>query len=62
MTEWISFEKQKPPYDIPLLIFVNRYVMMHVNTWTSANCWADKDLEGFITHWMLLPAPPKEEE
>lgn len=61
MSAWISLKKQKPPSDTPVLVFVNRYVLMHVNTWKSSECWEDDSLDGFITHWMPLPDAPEDD-
>jgi len=73
MSEWIKCEDRLPPIDIPVLVarFDNRtkvrmYFIEILVRFSS--CWVDtqdnKPINpkyGYVTHWMPLPEPPKED-
>lgn len=68
VNNWISVEDKLPNKDQDVLIYKGNHIgdMMYVYTYSGNNEWEDEygywsrtDDEG-ITHWMPLPAPPKE--
>lgn len=64
MSEWISVKDSNPQNGVKVLCFVNDIV----NSWCEVLYydglgWAtvdDQDYQCIVTHWMPLPAQPKE--
>jgi len=62
---WISVYDQLPPYNEKVLVFygVDRYIgiAMLENVFGQQTFWSDgRKAVSYITHWMPLPAQPKE--
>lgn len=68
MSEWISSEDRLPPYGLPVLVVYHGVVQQaayvrDIGEWQAANDdTSDHMPEGFVSHWMPLPYPPKEEK
>ena len=64
--EWISVKARLPENDTRVLAYCKDRCI-HDMKWSWAdNAWYDKGsaavyLAGFVTHWLPLPEPPKEE-
>ena len=71
MSKWISVKDRLPEIDI-LVLCCSLKSLSPTYGWYNGNFWSvndepnhfkDKiDRISFITHWMPLPAPPKEKE
>ena len=68
MNKWISVKDELPEKNTAVLIYRGAYIgsLISVYTYIGHDEWEDEygywsrtDDEG-ITHWMSLPAPPKE--
>lgn len=58
--DWISVEDRLPEPGVDVLA---AYRDRHINMGTAGDDWLEEDIEdGYITHWMPLPEPPKEEK
>lgn len=58
--EWISVEDRLPEPGVDVLA---AYRDRHINMGTAGDDWLEEDIEdGYITHWMPLPEPPREEK
>lgn len=56
--DWISVEDRLPELGVDVLA---AYRDRHINMGTVGDDWLEEDIEdGYITHWMPLPEPPKE--
>lgn len=56
--DWISVEDRLPEPGVDVLA---AYRDRHINMGTAGDDWLEEDIEdGYITHWMPLPEPPKE--
>lgn len=58
--DWISVEDRLPEPGVDVLA---AYRDRHINMGTAGDDWLEEDIEdGYITHWMPLPEPPREEK
>lgn len=56
--DWISVEDRLPEPGVDVLA---AYRDRHINMGTAGDDWLEEDIEdGYITHWMPLPEPPRE--
>jgi len=60
MSEWISVKDRLPDVTGDYTVYNPRsvYMTIYTATWFNGE-WNNSN--GFITHWMPLPAPPKGE-
>ena len=64
--KWISVKEQLPHRHKFVIVYYGKFrgVIMSVMAWDGEN-WYDGSFNGdneWITHWMPLPEPPKEDE
>ena len=60
MNEWIKVTDRLPDLMQVVLVFYDPYIWIERRTEPKdGNIWASTDKK-FITHWMPLPAPPKD--
>jgi hypothetical protein len=63
--KWISVKDRMPAYGIPVLVVYHGVVQFvsysrDIGEWIAANDdGSDHMPEGFVSHWMPLPEPPK---
>ena len=58
--DWISVEDRLPEPGVDVLA---AYRDRHINMGTAGDDWLEEDIEdGYITHWMPLPEPPKTDD
>lgn len=58
--EWIPVTERLPEPGVDVLA---AYRDRHINMGTAGDDWLEEDIEYcYITHWMPLPEPPKEEK
>ena len=56
--DWIRVADRLPDPGVDVLA---AYRDRHINMGTAGDDWLEEDIEdGYITHWMPLPEPPKE--
>lgn len=56
--DWIRVEDRLPEPGVDVLA---AYRDRHINMGTAGDDWLEEDIEdGYITHWMPLPEPPRE--
>lgn len=66
---WISVEERLPKEWWPVLALIRfseeppvQEVLWHIGNSKWRACWDGKMVESKVSHWMLLPEPPKEEQ
>ena len=63
MSKWISVDDALPDNDVPVLVYLGATDVdyeidyMDNNSDDGSDYWANT--EGYTTHWMPLPEPPK---
>ena len=65
--EWISVKDKMPENDTRVLAYCKDRCIHDVKWRWADNAWHDKGsaavyLAGFVTHWLPMPEPPKEEK
>ena len=65
--EWISVKDRLPENDTRVLAYCKDRCIHDVKWRWADNAWYDKGsaavyLAGFVTHWLPMPEPPKEDK
>ena len=67
MSKWVSVKDRLPENDTRVLAYCKDRCIHDVKWRWADNAWYDKGsaavyLAGFVTHWLPMPEPPKEEK
>lgn len=64
--EWIDSNTEKPSHGVRVLVYETIADVVCVGRyWENTDCWNAqlgevKSVDACVSHWMPLPAPPKE--
>ena len=58
-TEWVSVKERLPTESKNYLVYTNYGTIMVLHFYHKKKKWISGD--EYVTHWMPLPEPPKEE-